>query len=256
MVETAPNVSHHVFKEGAMKRDYRTIGVLTALFALLTLPAGAQDRQPGMSMDVTGQAVMSVAPNQAIITFTVETTDAKAASAVEKNAQRADRVIRALNQKAEKDINLSTSGFHIQPIYERDKKPDASISGLTPKAYRVSNSIVVKTGRIERIGELIDAAVAAGTTRIGYLSFSRSDSDILQRQAAAMALENAVENAKVLAKAAGLSLKGITYIQFVPNMMQPGGIELALAEGEAVTPILPGRITVESYVNLTYETTW
>ncbi|MGI6398334.1 MAG: SIMPL domain-containing protein [Desulfomonilia bacterium] len=67
------------------------------------------------------------------------------------------------------------------------------------------------------------------------------------------ALANAIENAKVLAKAAGLNLKGITYIQFVPNMMQPGGMELALAEGEAVTPILPGQINVESYVNLTYE---
>ncbi len=236
-----------------MKREYRTIGVLVVLFALLTLPAGAQDRQPGTSMDVTGQAVMSVAPNQAIITFTVETSEAKAASAVERNAKLSDRVIRALKQKAEQDITLSTSSFHIQPIHVRENKPDASSSGFTPKAYRVSNSIVIKTGRIERIGELIDAAVAAGATRVGSLSFSRSDSDVLQRQAAAMALENAVENAKVLAKAAGLSLKGITYIQFVPNMMQPGGMELALAEGEAVTPILPGQITVESYVNLTYE---
>lgn len=236
-----------------MRREYRTIGVLTALFVLLSLPVGAQDRQPGMSMDVTGQAVMSVAPNQAVITFTVETTEAKAGSAVERNAKLADRVIRALKQKAEQDITLSTSSFHIQPVYEREKKPDASSSGFIPKAYRVSNSIVVKTGRIERIGELIDAAAAAGTTRVGSLSFSRSDSDALQRQAAAMALENAVENAKVLAKAAGVSLKEITYIQFVPNMMQPGGTELALAEGEAVTPILPGQITVESYVNLTYE---
>lgn len=236
-----------------MRKCYHTIGVLTALFVLLTLPAGAQDRQPVMSMDVTGQAVMSVAPNQAIITFTVETADAKAASAVKKNAQLADGVIRALKQKAEQDITLSTSGFHIQPVHERDKKTDASSSGFIPKAYRVSNSIVVKTGRIERIGELIDAAVAAGATRIGSLSFSRCDSDELQRQAAAMALANAIENAKVLAKAAGLNLKGITYIQFVPNMMQPGGMELALAEGEAVTPILPGQINVESYVNLTYE---
>ncbi len=236
-----------------MRRECRTIGVLTALFALLTLPAGAQDRCPGMSMDVTGQAVMSVAPNQAVITFTVETSEAKASSAVERNAKLADRVIRALKQKAEQDITLSTSSFHIQPVYEREKKPDASNSGFTPKAYRVSNSIVVKTGRIERIGELIDTAVSAGATRVGSLSFSRSDSDELQRQAAAMALENAVENAKVLAKAAGLNLKGITYIQFVPNMMQPGGMELALAEGQVVTPILPGQITVESYVNVTYE---
>jgi uncharacterized protein YggE len=236
-----------------MRRDYRIVGLFTALFALLTLPAGAQDRQPGMSMDVTGQAVMSVAPNQAVITFTVETSEAKAASAVEKNARLSDRVIRSLKQTAEQDIFLSTSSFHIQPLYEREKKPDTSISALTPKAYRVSNSIVVKTGRVEKIGELIDAAVAAGTTRVGSLSFSRSDSDALQRQAAARALENAVENAKILAKTAGLSLKGITYIQFVPNMMQPGGMEIALAAGEAVTPILPGQITIESYVNLTYE---
>ena len=36
-------------------------------------------------------------------------------------------------------------------------------------------------------------------------------------------------------------------------MLQPGGPRFAVAEGDSLTPVIPGQITFESYVNLTYE---
>ena len=237
-----------------MIKEYGLIIVLMTLLMWFPLPAGAQEQLPGMSMDVTGQAVIRVPPDQAVIVFSVETSGPKAATALEKNAQLTDKVIQVLKKTAGKDAAVSTSSFHVHPVYdEREDGQGVKHAAPAPRAYRVRNSIAVETRRMDGIGELIDAAVAAGATRVGSLSFSRSDGVSLQRQAAAMALKNAIENAKVLAQAADISLKGITYIQFVPNMIHPGGAEMIMAEGDVLTPVIPGQITVESYVNVTYE---
>lgn len=240
-------------KEESMRKVSGMICLLTALCLVFPIPASAQDGQPGPAMDVTGQAMVMVPPNQASIAFAVETSEIRAASALEKNAKITDKVIRALKKAAEGGLDVSTSSFTLQPLYEREKEPGAKTAVTAPRGYRVSTSIIVKTLKLDTVGELIDAAVSSGATRVGSLSFSRSDSAELQKQTAASALENAMENAKALAQAAGLVLKEITHIQFVPNIVQPGGMEMALAEGDAIVPITPGQIVVESYVNVTYE---
>jgi uncharacterized protein YggE len=233
--------------------EYGIIGLLTALLIWLPAAAGAQNQPPARSMDVTGQAVVSTEPDLAVASFTVETSSAKAASTLKENSRITQGVIRALKQAAGPGAEVSTSRFSLQPVYGREKKSSDQGGGHVPEAYRVTNAISVKTSRVDGLGELIDAAAAAGATRVHGITFSRSDSDELQRQAAETALKNAVENAEVLAKAAGVRLKGITYIQFVPTMMQPGGARITMAEGDSLTPVIPGQISFESYVNLTYE---
>ena len=227
---------------------------MLAVFCLWAMvPAHAQDERSVPTMDVTGQASITVPPNQASIFFAVETSEPRAALALEKNTKLTDRVIRELKKAAGKDTEISTSSFTLQPLYEREKDSGSRSSAIVPKAYRVNHSIIVKTPALDTIGELIDAAVSAGATRVSSLSFSRSDNDELQKQTAARALENAMENAKVLARSAGLDLKEITYIQFVPNIVQPRGGEAVLAEGDALMPILPGQVVIDSYVNVTFE---
>ena len=192
-----------------MKRIWKhgIIVLLTALFAWLPATAGAQDQQPGRSMDVTGQAVVSAEPNLAVVSFSVETSSAKAASCLKENSKITEVVIRALRGAAGAGAEISTSSFSLQPIYGREKNTQDKRADHAPEAYRVSNSISVKTGRIDGVGELIDAAVAAGATRVNGVTFSRSDGNELQKKAAEMALKNAVENAQVLARAAGVRLR-------------------------------------------------
>ncbi len=223
---------------------------------IVSIPAfsGAQDRGFAPIIDVTGQAVITAPPNLATIIFSVENSEARAESAIRKNAELSGKVITALRRLLNKDITVSTSNYTIQPLYERDKELFEKSNRIVPRSYRVNNSIFIQTSRIERLGSAIDTAVGAGATRVGSLTFHRTDKDQLRKQAAEKALENAVDYAKRLAKAAGLGVRRIKYIQYVPNNAEPGTEQTMQVEGVG-TPIVPGQITFESFVSVTFELT-
>jgi uncharacterized protein len=227
---------------------------MTLFLVSMPVLSGAQDRGFAPVIDVTGQAVVTAPPNLATITFSVENFESRAEAAIKKNADLSGKVITALKKLLNKDIIVSTSSYTLQPLYERDKELFEKSNRIVPRGYRVNNSIFVQTSRIDRLGSIIDAAVGAGATRVGSLTFHRDDKDQLQKQAAAKALENALDYAKRISKAAGLSVKRIKYIQYVPNTAQPAADQTIQAEG-GVTPIAPGQLTFESFVSVTLEMT-
>ena len=235
-----------------MIRKYAFICTCIVFMTGLYAAACAQDKPQIPTIDVTGKGVITAEPNIATITFSVETSEKKAATALRKNAVQAKALIDAL-KTASKEAEITTSNFSLYPLYEKDSAIKERTGRPSPDAYRVNNSVIVKTPGIDTVGTLIDAAVDAGANRIGSLSFSRSDHDQLIKQAAAKALENAMEYGEELAKAAGLTIKRILHIQYVPGGAAYGYQEMALAEERIPTPITPGRILIESFVNVTFE---
>lgn len=214
--------------------------------------AFAQDQHQQPTIDVTGKGTITVEPNMAVITFSVETSEKKADEALEKNAKHMKRLMAALKNATKEQATISTSNFSIYPLYDRDSVSKDNSDRQSPIAYRVNNSLTVETSRVEEIGLLIDTAVDAGANRIGSLSFTRNDLDQFQKQAAAKALENAMEYGEELAKTAGLAINKILYIQYVPSGAVYDYQGMALAEEAVPTPVSPGRIPVESYVNVSF----
>jgi len=226
---------------------------MSLYFLVILFPgtASCDDKWSVPVIEVTGQAVVTASPNQASITFMVENTDTRAETALRKNSDITARVMSTLKKTAGKDATVSTPTFTIQPVYDRDMQDDAG--KFTPRGFTVSNALLVKTQRVDRLGALIDTAVTAGATRVDSLIFSRDDKDQLQKQASAKALENAVDCAKRLAKTAGLSVKRIKYIQYLPNNTESNPEVALRAEGATPVPVSPGQLTFESFVTVVYE---
>ena len=214
--------------------------------------ACAQDKPEIPTIEVTGKGVIWAEPDMVTITFSVETSEKKAAEALKKNAAQTKALMDAL-KTASDNAEISTSNFSLYPLYEKDSSIKERTGRPTPDAYRVNNSVIVKTPGINTVGALIDVAVDAGANRIGSLSFSRSDHDLLVKQAAAKALENAMEYGEELAKTAGLTIRRILYIQHAPGGAVYDYPVMAMAEERVPTPITPGRISVESFVNVIFE---
>jgi len=235
-----------------MRKPYLYLFITVILMAGLHAGAYAQDQTQLPTIDVTGKGTIIVEPNTAVITFSVETSEKKAEDALKKNAQQMKTLMDAIKNATAEQATISTSNFNVYPLYERDSGSKSRTAMQSPVAYRVNNSLTVKTSGIEEIGLLIDTAVDAGANRIGSLSFTRDDLDRLQRQAAAKALENAMEYGEELAKTAGLAIKKILYIHYVPGGAVYDYQRMALAEEGVPTPVSPGRIPVESYVNVSF----
>lgn len=146
---------------------------------------------------VTGSAHKEVAPDMALLNFTVigegQTADEAADQAAAEMAV-AKRALLGLNILSEKTEQVM---YSLQPRYN-DK---GRISG-----YQAVNTVQVTIDDITKAGDVIDRLAAAGADKIGSLEFSVKNKELLQSQLLSEAVANARQQAAVLASAGGRSL--------------------------------------------------
>lgn len=161
-----------------------------------------------------------------------------------------------------------TSGYQVRPRYNwRDD--EESLIG-----FQVRNSLIVTVKDIEKVGDVIDAALFAGANEIDDVMFTVSDSRQaeLRDEAIADAARRTSADAASVADAMGVTIKGpieisTTGSQFSPYRMHIsydsgyGGMmpipeavpTLALMMMGAGPQIQPGDVTVSAQVTVVYE---
>ncbi|QOZ22527.1 SIMPL domain-containing protein [Bradyrhizobium sp. CCBAU 51753] len=170
-------------------------------FALLAAPASAQVPPPAIS--VTGEATVSVAPDQAMIDGGV-TSDAKTArEAAEANNAAMAKVLAALKGAGLDDKDYQTSRLSLQPKYAPDRAGGAP---ATVSGYRASNRVTIKVRDVSKVAGVIDALVGAGANEIGGINFVVSQASKVLDEAREKAVADARRKADIYAKAAGVTL--------------------------------------------------
>ena len=223
--------------------------IIFGVFIAFSCTAFAQETSSLSTIEVTGSAKVLATPNVATISFAVETNFSKADDAVRANAERTERVLKALRSVCEKEAEIRTSGFSLKAVYDKGKR-------LHPSGYRVTNIVLLQTKELDKLGTFIDEASEEGASRIGSLVFSSSNEEQFKIEAAKKALNQAMGNAEDLAKAAGLKIRRIIKISYVPTEKRPLRQRLGEAQllgGGVQTPIEIGQIPIESHVNMVFE---
>ena len=215
---------------------------VVALAGAVGLPdlAGAQDALPaGDSLTVNGVGTVKAVPDEAQMSFGVETRRPTAQAAVAANADAMRKVINALRQAGAREI--ATQWVSVYPFTNE--------SGVI-EGYSASNSVSAVSDVDDAPG-LIDAAAEAGANQVSGPGLSSSNAEALYRQALAKAVADARLRADVLAKAAGRSLGEITTI--VEGGAQPTPLyrETAL-DSAASTPIVPGQQETSASISVTF----
>lgn len=214
---------------------------VVALAGAIGLPdlAGAQDAAAGDdTVTASGLGTATAVPNEAQMSFGVESRAPTAKGAVAANADAMRKVINALRQARAREI--ATQWVSVYPV----SRDDGGVDG-----YSASNSVSAVSD-VDEAASLIDAAVEAGANSISGPGLSSSNSEALYRQALAKAVDEARERAHVLANAAGRSLGEITAI-----VEGSGAMPLPYAERAALdasTPIVPGEQETTATVSVTF----
>jgi hypothetical protein len=217
---------------------------VVALAGAAGLPdlAGAQDPAPADdSVTVTGVGSVEAVPNEAQMSFGVETRRPTAQAAVAANADAMRGVINALRQAGAREI--ATQWVSVYP-YTRTE--DGTVEG-----YSASNSVSA-VGDVNDAASLIDAAAEAGANQISGPGLSSSNADALYRQALADAVDDARARAEALAKAAGRSLGPITTIVEGGGATSLPYAERAALDQAASTPVVPGQQETIANVSVTF----
>ena len=201
--------------------------------------AGAQE--PAATSDtitVNGVGTVTVVPDEAQMSFGVETRRQTAQAAVAANADAMEKVIAALRQAGAR--KLATQWVSVYPFTNET----GSVQG-----YVASNSVSAVSD-VEDAPALIDAAAAAGANQVSGPGLSASNAEALYRQALAKSVDEARARAEVLAKAASRALGPITAI--VEGGAQPVPLYDRAEAASAPTPIVPGQQEITATVSVTF----
>jgi hypothetical protein len=228
----------------------RLLLVVVALFTLVALAgavglpdlAGAQDASDVTdSITVTGVGSVEAVPDEAQMSFGVETRRPTAKAAVAANAEEMRKIVNALRQAGGRE--LATQWVSVYPVSNGE---DGTIDG-----YSASNSVSA-TSDVGDAPALIDAAAEAGANQVSGPGLSSSNAEALYRQALGKAVAEARARAEVLAKAAGRSLGEVTSIVEGGAQATPLYREAADA-ALASTPIIPGEQETTASISVTFD---
>jgi uncharacterized protein len=198
------------------------------------------DDRAGVSVTGTGTAWR--AADSAAATFVAEAARESAAAARSASAAVAEAVIDALRAAGVAGADLHTAGLDVAPGWEHDG------SRMVRNGFTVTNRIAVTIRDLERVGEVIDAGLAAGATGLDGVAFHLADEAGASEEARRAAVADARRRATTIAEALGGRLGPLRGIgEGMPAGPSPrrGSRMMAMAaEAAPPTPVVPGRIEV------------
>lgn len=209
------------------------------------------------TITVTGRGVEMIPTTLTQVRLGVE-VQGKTAQEVQQEATRRSSAVVALLREAKllpsgesrQVEKLETTGISLNPVYSYNN----NVQQLT--GYSATNIVSFRLNT-ERIGNLLDAAVKAGATRIDSISFVAADSAIAaaQKQALRLATQDAQQQANTVLSTLNLTAKEVVNIQVngavPPQPPIPLANQTAIAEKRDIpTPIVGGEQQVEASVTL------
>ena len=216
-------------------------------------PAVAEQNRDGTppAIRVTGEATITVEPDQAQIDLGVVTQAEQSETAARRNAQRVEAVLAKLRGVVGSEGKLETVGYALRPDYRYPGDGrDPTITGHT-----ATNTVRVTLNDLDKIGRTIDAAIGSGGNRIQSLRFTIGD----QAEARARALREAAASARTQADALAAAL-GVKIVRILSaSEAAPPAVpvhDVAFARGEmagASTHVEPGTVDVRASVTLSVE---
>jgi uncharacterized protein YggE len=187
-------------------RAYHSL-IFMALFALAT-PTGnfaAADPAPAL-ITVTGEGQAEAAPDMATISLGVTTTAATAKAAMAENAGQLAIVLGNLKAAGIEPRDLQTSGLSLGPNWSNSE------TGSKIDGYTAANQLSVRVRNLDRLGEILDAAVKDGANTLNGVQFGLTDPSSQLDEARKRAVADARHRAALLAEAAGSALGTVVSI--------------------------------------------
>lgn len=242
------------------------VGVLSILALFLCVETisvvqnfGTSANPPTNTITVTGQGTATAIPDIANISFGASATAADVATAQTKINDVVKNALAGVKAAGVADADITTTSFNVSPHYVSKVCPpgvmcpnmDSTVSG-----YDVSENISVKIRDTSKVSAILADLAKANVSNVSGPDFTVDDTQVVQGQARAQAIQKAQADAQKLASQLGVHLGKI--VSFSDNA--GGGYPMYKAAtsmgvtAEAVAPSVPvGQNTYTDNVSITYE---
>ena len=188
-------------------------------------PRGVDRDEVLVQIVATGRA--DTRPDEARFTAGVQTIEATAAAASERNNQVINRVVAALQRLGIREEDVQSRQVSLSRIdYGRDRG-----------RYQANNMIEIRVRNVDRVGPAIAATTDAGANVVSGPDLRISDPNAATRSAYANAYRAARARAEAYAQAAGLRVVRVLAIRDGGESGGPRAYDMVMAEQAAPPPI-------------------
>lgn len=199
-------------------------------------------------IEVNGEGTISAAPDQVEVIIGIVTENEHVSEAQQQNAAKADAIINSLIQLGIPKINIQSSDYQINPVYNFKENQQILVG------YRVQHLFKILVDDITRIGAVIDQAVQQGANSIPSITFMVKHPELYYNQALQIAIGNGIQKAKTISSTLGIVLSSspvqVIELSRMPHPLQVKAVQYAQAA--AATPIEPGRLQITANVNMKF----
>ena len=219
-----------------------------------TAPLMDQAMFRATTISVAAEGEVRMAPDMATITLGVSSLAKTASQALADNAKRMDQVIEALKRSGVAVKDIQTSGLTVGAQYAYEQNQPPRLTG-----YQASHDITATLRSLSRVGDAVDAAVAAGATEVSGVSFGLSDAKAAEDSAREQAVIALRAKAELYAKATGYRISRLVFLSesggSAPSRPMPM-VRFAKSNiTSAPTQVAPGELDVRIDVAGVYELT-
>jgi uncharacterized protein YggE len=228
---------------GSPHRTFHAMKI-TKIAAALTLAAGwaampvlaaAADAPSESTLTVTGQGVISRAPDQAILNVQIVTNDDNATRALSDNNTHYATLVTKVAAAGITPANIRSTTLN---TYFNPRPEQVNLQYAARYGYVVTRSALITVNALDTTGAVIDATTAAGSTTIGGVSYGFRDSHAIEHAALTAAVNDAAEQARTIADAAHVRVVRILHIT---NNTTPIARPLLMASSIVRTLDAPAR---------------
>ena len=235
-----------------------------AISASLQPVKAAQDVcDSSRSVQVSGTAVVNVAPDRALIQLGVQSNGSTPGAVERANTSAIQKVIKAVQALGVPPKDIATDWYIIEPIYE-------SYDSLYIKGYRINNLIAITLRDVSQTSRVIAVALEAGANQVVNVEFYTSELRQYRDQARELAMKAASEKAQALAGTAAAELGCVMTINentwsyynggwygrdrnlWTQNTVQNVAPSSSPASGSDMEPVSLGQISVRAEVGVTF----
>jgi uncharacterized protein YggE len=206
---------------------------------------------------VSGKGELSVKPDIATVSFSVMEENLDVSKASDLVNAKIAKIVAALKADGVAEKDVKTTGYNIYPRYDYVNGKVYPYNGKQVLAgYDVTQSIDIKIRDLSKAGKVISDLGDLGVTNMSGLTFTEDKYDDLVKQARDLAITQARDEAKKLAKSLGVRLdKIVGYSEGTnyPIYYDRATLAAPMAAGKSEAVLPTGENKITSNVSITYQ---
>ncbi|MBK5212308.1 MAG: SIMPL domain-containing protein [Flavobacteriaceae bacterium] len=225
-------------------KSFKTLLIL----AITTTTMMAQNTLPPPTIDVAGEGIVRVVPDEVTINIRVENTGENTKLLKEQNDATINEVLKFLKKMEIADKDVHTEYMNLSKNYDYNSKT---------YTFAANQSLSIKLRDLKKYEPVMKGLLDTGINRIDGVSFSSSNKEVLESQARKKAVENAQMKAKEYASVLNQTVgKAVSISEFSnsvgPQPMMYKSAMMSDESGGSQQTISPGEMEIRTTVNVSF----